>query len=203
MYQYTAVEDIRPTAALTWGRVRQQLSFSVVDRPRLSLGLPKGGVPDQHADVAIASLGRVWELLLEHKPKVAVDLDRWVPPPLDEVTTFYASGYPVDLRFEDAATAALPVLLNVELASTINSDTREFALLGSLAEPHGYCLGGIAGGPIIAAWRDRFTPIGLTFKVEPSSDDGPASWAGPKDILIRGLLLTPDRFDAWLQRLSS
>mgnify|MGYP003650082218 CR=1 FL=1 len=53
----------------------------------------------------------------------------------------------------------------------------------------------------MGCWDKEFAPIGLIFEGSPSSREQKEdvfSLAGPTDILIRGLLLTPDRFAEWL-----
>ncbi len=202
VHQSGVVTGSHPTAALMYGRVRQNLSFWTVEGLRLGSRSPEGVGSDYQADVAIVWLGHTWDLLIKHKPKVAIDLDKWEPPPWNEVHMCCAAGYQDEHKSSDGRTVSSPMpLFHVKLASEITSGTREFTLNSTLAAPHGSYLSGMSGGPILAAWRDRFTPIGLIFEGEPSSAASSSLWAGPNDVLIRGLLLTPERFDTWLSAL--
>jgi len=203
VHQPGVVEGRRPTATLMYGQTRQNLAFWTAEGLRLAPRSPEDRGANHHADVAIVALSHTWDLLVRHKPKVAIDLDKWEPPPWEEVKFCCAAGYPDEHKWDDGnTTVSSPMPLVVaELTSALSNGSREFTLNSTFDKPHGWYLSGMSGGPILATWRDRFTPIGLIFEGEPSSASSSSAWADPSSVLIRGLLLTPERFDAWLETL--
>ena len=196
------VKGDHPTAALMFGKAVLNLSMFTAEGLRSVLRSPTGDI-EHHTDVAIAGLGHTWDLLCERKPKVAIDLDQWEPPPWGEVQFCHAAGYADEHKSmqDDNVTAPMP-LVTAEVTSKLSDDCREFTLSSSLTEPHGMYFSGLSGGPVLAAWGDRFTPIGLVFEGYPSKPGVASFWAGPNDILIRGVILTPTRFAAWLTNMS-
>ena len=153
-----------PTAALVFNRSILNLSFWTAEglRPALRPVLHNHG---QHQlDVAIAALGHTWEFLQKYKQKVAINLDEWEPPPWDKVKLCLAAGYPDEHKSADGSILSSPMaLVSAEVASNLSSDSTEFTLYSSLEEPHGYLFSGISGGPILAAWGERFSPNRLGF----------------------------------------
>lgn len=153
-------------------------------------------------DLGIAAIDGYWALLCGEKQKEAIDLDEWQEPPWEKIELGAAAGYATlrKRRSGKMVETDMPVAY-ADLHTPLGPDTREFTLHSTLEEPHGVYFSGMSGGPIVGCWDDRFLPIGIVFEGEPSSPrEGESLFAGANDILIRGLLLTPSRFERWLDR---
>jgi hypothetical protein len=188
-----------PTAALMVDRVVLNLSFWTAEGLRTALRTVTPGQGQHQVDVAIVELGHTWDMIREKKQKIAINLDEWEPPPWDDAHLCHAAGYPDEHKSADGAILSAPMtLVTAELSSKLSDSSREFTLSSQLDKPHNFFFSGISGGPILATWGDRFSPIGLVFEGEPSSRTATSGWAGPNDILIRGILLTPQRIEEWL-----
>lgn len=192
-----------PTASLMVGRTVINLSFFTADGLQSALRAPS---PDNgyKVDVCVCRIDSHWKFLQEHKDKEAIDLDQWIAPPWQEIRMCAAVGYADEHKTaqDDRVSTPMPVV-TAELQSELSADAREFTLSSSLEEPHGVYFSGMSGGPIIGVWGDgNYIPIGLIFEGYPSSRDAPISmFAGPNDLFVRGLLLTPERFNAWLRAI--
>lgn len=195
------VQGAHPGAALMAGRIVFNLSFHSAEGLTTSLRAPGEG--GHQADVCVAPLPEHnWLYLVEKKGKAAIDLDRWEAPPWDRVGDCFAAGYPTHHKAADGEFVSITMLgLGAAIASKLSPECREFTLSSALDAPHGYFFSGCSGGPILALWDGRFRPVGLITEGAPSAPDKPSAWAGPNDIFVRGLLLTPERFAEWLERL--
>lgn len=161
-------------------------------------------------DVSITDISSLWDFFCTKKSKIPIDLDLWEEPPWPDIKVCATAGYGSEHKERKDAIVATPMLYIVaETASALNRDCQEFTLSSKLEEPPGYYLSGISGGPILALWEDKvsgmnFRPIGLVFEGSPSSENLAnigSGLTGPNDILIRGLLMTPDIFSNWLKRI--
>lgn len=198
-------ETKHPTAALMVGRVVINLSFFTEDGLQSALRAPS--VDNEYKiDVCIAVIESHWKFLQERKEKVAIDLDQWIEPPWQEIGMCAAAGYADEHKTTQGDHVSTPMpLVTAELQSRLSADAREFTLNSTLKEPHGIYFSGMSGGPILGMYGEgAYTPIGLIFEGYPSSKDAPQSiFAGPNDLFVRGLLLTPERFGEWLRALSA
>ena len=196
---WALIQIIQPPALMV-GRVVINLSFFTADGLRSALRGPT--VDDGYEiDVCICEIDSHWELLQAHKDKEAIDLDEWTEPPWQETRMCAAVGYADEHKTTQGGQVATPMpVVIAELQSKLSAEAREFTLSSTLDEPHGMHFSGMSGGPIIGLWGEAdYKPIGLIFEGYPSSGDAPASeLVGPNDILVRGLLLTPERFNSWL-----
>lgn len=153
-------------------------------------------------DICWADIDSIWPLLRDNKGKTPIDLDDWQEPPWNKVRLCQAAGYLNEHKTRENGMVAAPMAeITVEREAPLSVDTRSFSLFSTLEEKHGWYFSGTSGGPILACWDDQFTPIGIVFEGSPSSsrrskDD--FSYAGEKDLLVRGELLTPARFGEWL-----
>jgi len=194
---------LHPTASLMIGKLVVNLSSFTTEGLQSSFDAPAAR-DGYKFDVCIALIESHWDYIRTHKEKEAIDLDSWSEPPWSEVELCAAAGYADEHKTtqDDKVTVPMPVV-TAELQSKIQPDTREFTLSSSLSEPHGMYFSGMSGGPILALWgNDNLAPIGLIFEGYPSNRATPTSnLAGPNDILIRGLLLTPTTFSHWLQQI--
>lgn len=196
----TAVRN--PTAALMLGNAVINFSSFTVEGLRSSFSSPPSG-GDYEIDVSIASCDLYWGAPNVAQEKEAIDLDSWREPPWEEIKYCAAAGYANEGKWMEADKVVTPMPLAIaEVISRISGDSREFTLHSSLGEPHGIYFSGMSGGPILAVLGEtEFLPIGLIFEGYPSSSAVPESvFAGPKDIFIRGLTLSPTRFQSWLQK---
>jgi len=196
-------ETRHPTAALMVGKSVINLSFFTEEGIQPALRAPSDE-EEYKTDVCIAGIDSHWEFLQTHKDKEAIDLDSWIEPPWHEIRMCAAAGYADEHKtaLDDQVSTPMP-LVTAELQSELSADTREFTLRSSLEQPHGMYFSGMSGGPIIGVWGDRdYTMIGLIFEGFPSSRTAPPSmFAGPCDLFVRGLLLTPERFGGWLRAM--
>lgn len=177
------------------------LSFWTADGIQPALRSPAPDAGSHHVDVSIADICNYWPFILEKKHKAAIDLDNWVTPAWVDDGLHYAAGYLDEHKTDDGKMLKSPMaLVAANLSSSVTDQSREFTLFSSLAEPHGYYLSGISGGPIVTLQDDKIIPVGLVFEGEPASRAASAGYAGPNDIMVRGIILTPDRFADWLAR---
>ena len=89
------------------------------------------------------------------------------------------------------------------LSSNLNASEDRFTIQSKLREPSKYMLSGISGGPVFAFQsKGRIVPIGIVFEGHPSGeadgDDRPLGFLTENDIMVRGLVLTPEKFAYWL-----
>jgi hypothetical protein len=185
-----------PSLMLMVGRVCLNLSTFVGEELIPSLRLPD----DETIDVCVSEIPELhWTLLSEKKGKVAIDLDDWEPPPWEKISLCFAAGYADGHKYVEGEKVKSPMIGGTaNLVSSLDPSSRQFTLFSSLAEAHGYFFSGMSGGPILATWDESCQAIGLIFEGSPSKPEAPSSFAGPNDIMIRGLLLTPERFAEWL-----
>ena len=190
----------RRTLGLRAGRVIINLSWFHANGLQTAFRNPPGIIEGDKVDVAIADISSSWAILEEQKNKVAVDLDRWREPPWESIEYCAAAGYPNHHKErEGEMVASLMPVATAALGAPLSRDARQFTLTSALEEPHGIYFSGMSGGPIVGCLEKGPVPIGLIFEGMPSSPDAPASiYAGPNDIFIRGLLLRPQIFGAWL-----
>jgi len=156
---------------------------------------PQERFGENEIDVCIAPMGSNWRFFEQKKRKVAIDLDLWEPPPWKDIKLCAAAGYPDKhkKRIENEVSADMPLII-AEIASDLDQDCLSFTLSSKLENPHGFDFSGISGGPILAIWgENQFRPIGLIY------EEG-CIFVGPNDILVRGLLMTPERFASWLDK---
>jgi hypothetical protein len=192
-----------PTAALMFGRAVLNFSDHTPNGFRSSFRSPVFTDYRPSPDISISPIDVSWELIARNGKK-AIDLDKWEEPPWDTVKMCVAVGYPTEHKvIKDETVAATVLLVLAELASTITHVSNEFTMCSTLEEPHGYFFSGISGGPIFAMSKEgKHTIIGMTFESALSNDRRPSeadSFAGPNDILIRGLPISPQRFSHWLR----
>ena len=188
-----------PVAMLQYGPAFQKLAFWSAEGLQSVLWSPDGKMTGHHADVALANLGHTWQHLARYKQKVAIDLDTWEPPPWDRVRMCCAAGYPESMKSDDGKLVNFPMpLVYAELQTLVTSSSREFTLHSKFDEPQNLFMSGMSGGPVLATWDDRFTPVGLVVEGEPSRPGAPTAWTEPNEIMIRAVMLTPEIFDGWL-----
>lgn len=195
-------DNDRMSLGLMVGKAIINLSSFHAEGLQTAFKKPNGVLANDKIDIGLANIDSCWDLLERDKGKVAIDLDHWEMPLWDDLEMCAAAGYPTEHKERSGEIVESPMTLTIaELGSTIDAIVQQFTLSSKLEEPHGFYFSGTSGGPIIGCWDKEFQAIGLIFEGSPSSqkqqEDG-FSLAGSTDILIRGLLLTPDRFAEWL-----
>lgn len=160
---------------------------------------------DASIDISLCPLPEhLMEMLAKNKPKAPIDLDRFSPPNWREITHCLAAGFPDRAKSEDGTSLASPLIEVVaEIASTVDARSTSLVMQSQLQRPPGWGFSGMSGGPIFALDEsDQPSPVGIIFEGYPSGEEGPRSedaFLRDNDVLIRGHLLTPDIFTAWLQ----
>ncbi|MDD9973270.1 MAG: hypothetical protein OXU27_04655 [Candidatus Poribacteria bacterium] len=173
-------------------------------------------------DIALACIdGSYWHLLISKKNKVAIDLDSWREPNWNEVTYCLAVGYENEGKKIISSAGVRMVetpFLNVvaELCSTMRNDTTEFTMFSKLPGPHNRNFSGMSGGAVYAvegseqreAQDEELFPVGIVFEDPESTkqannrnnEEAMDTFVTPRDVLIRAVMLTPDKFDDWLDK---
>lgn len=169
-------------------------------------------------DIAIAPLSPgYWTLLQEQKNKTFIDLDQWRNPDWSKVKYGLAVGYPnehkIRVKVGDEEKVGVYLLKVVaSLSSDIEPNSLYITLSEELPEPPDYFFSGMSGGVIYAVEGDlgeeiteeALLPAGIIFSGHPSSGrgdtelDSTEAFLTPNHVCIRGLLLTPQTFQAWL-----
>jgi hypothetical protein len=144
-----------------------------------------------------------WGLLQNKKGKVAINLDAWREPTWEADATFIAAGYPTGHKTatsDDKVAAPMPLFVS-DLASEISADKPTFALHSALANPHGWTLSGLSGGPVFRVEDENtLLPVGLVFEGGPSTEAGETQFATANQIFIRATTRSPKTFDGWLRK---
>ena len=210
------------TMALRLDRGQLNLSSVGPEGVVLSVRSPGAELHSTPADIALASLEpSYWEFLSSRKSKTAIDLDSWQAPDWSAVQKCLAAGYENEgkttVRSESSEKVATP-LLNVvaDLSSMPADDATGFELMSELDRPHGYAFSGMSGGAVYAIEGSARTevkdeelfPVGIVYEGSPSThraperdvEDARGSIFSDRDIFIRALMLTPGRFDDWLEK---
>jgi len=154
-------------------------------------------------DISIASVDDIWGTISTLGNKVPIDLDACGDPPLSDIQMCVAFGYENEGKaLRGNSIIGTRTLLGVNMASTPYPDWREFTLCSTLAAPHGHFFSGLSGGPILAQTRDKeFYPIGIIQEASPSSSKNERTqeaFTSPNDIVVRGIVLTRERFLNWV-----
>jgi hypothetical protein len=203
-----------PTLALQLDKGALNLSYFTTRGLQAAMKVATG----REMDIAIAPMTEgYWVLMQQKKNKVAIDLDAWCAPDWKKVKYCVAVGYPNEHKthvvVDGSNKVGVPFFEVVaELATNIHAESKYVTLSSKLPEPHGLFFSGMSGGAIYAVEgelgnnveEDAILPVGIIFSGFPTSgrrvlqrDPGEA-FLTPNDILIRGLLLTPQIFREWL-----
>lgn len=165
---------------------------------------------DRELDIAIAPLNPDFiRLHMQEKKKEPIDLDKWEEPNWELIRTCANFGFPNRKKTSSGLTVSAKLLTVIlELQSKPMSFERdEFFLAshipsaedGSSLSGHSgsllYCL--IKGGGLI--------PIGVLYEGspgDPSCEKADGSFYGPFDFQIHALVLSPAKFEYWLENLN-
>lgn len=212
-----------PTLALIVDRAILNLStFNATGQLVNSFMKPESAANEPDIDIAIAHLSDGdWSLLSKRKNKQAIDLDAWREPKWASVKYCIAAGYPNEHKTMVVADGGEKVVNQLhcvvaEVGSSLGRARSLIALSSALGETHQYYFSGMSGGPIYAiegpdklqAEDDDLLPIGIIFEGYPSSKRTPdrngvaddPSYLTNRDLFFRGLTLTPEIFDDWLNK---
>lgn len=151
-------------------------------------------------DIAICDLTNL-EWFFKEKGKKPIELDSWEEPKWSELYDGIAAGFPTEHKYFCGDTLKMSetcVVAGIESLFSHNDET--FVLTSSLKQPHKMTFSGMSGGPIFAMKDEhQAIPVGILFQGDPStSHRNEGLFAGPRDILIRAMTLTPERFEKWL-----
>lgn len=156
-------------------------------------------------DIAIADVpSDTWQMFKAARPMEPIDLDAWIEPAWNRLQPMWAAyGFPNDHKYlaGDKVSAPMPRII-LELQSSAPQQREDFVLCSPLEHEHGFGFSGISGGPVLAESEadQRFYFTGIVFEGMPSSvkpTGNTEAFLGPNDILLRGYLLSPERFDTW------
>jgi len=157
---------------------------------------------EQVVDVVIAPINDYWwSVIKSEKSKQAIDLDNWVKPEWDALDTMAkAYGYPTEHKTQDQGYVVSPCFtVCAEIASQLSQNSPQFTLFRTLENPHGYFFSGMSGGPIFVFSDTNCYPIGVVYEEgRPGSQS--EGYLSKEDIQIRGMIVTPNIFSAWLER---
>ena len=185
--------------------------FSEMDpasgRQRTTFKSPAPGGDCEGIDIAIHPLGAVMPWATEQKDKLPIDLDAWVEPQWTQMKFACAIGFATEHKSQEQDKVASPLhVVTAEVASNLGPQYDKITLSASLEEPHGRFFSGMSGGAIFGDdGSDDPRPIGIVIAGSPGGAsawgerDPSAAFLTPNDIVITGLLLSPDRFHRWLQ----
>lgn len=157
-------------------------------------------------DIAIADITAAWASLTEQRGAEALSLDAWERPDWSVTQlTWVAFGFPDGHKYEKDDKLAVPmpkVRANLETSSLDQRD--EFVLCSTLSSEHGWGFSGMSGGPIFAPdkIKDSFYFVGITYEGSPglrNSQSDDQAFLSKADILLRGYLISPATFRAWLE----
>lgn len=188
-----------PTSALMFGS--SVLNLSNLGQAGLSQALYAVSDPQNDVDVAIADMELHWEFLQE-KGKSAIDLDSWREPNWKSIRQCAVAGYhdkPKARKGHQIETYMNCITCN--LASDLSSSSRDLTLFTQLKEPHGLYFSGYSGCPIFALTPEGLVVVGIVQEAHPSRERHAelGGFLSQSDIMIRGKLLTPERFLSWLR----
>jgi len=167
---------------------------------------------EQVVDVVIAPINNDWwSLIKSEKAKQkraiqAIDLDKWVEPKWGALDTMAeAYGYPTEHKTQDQGDVVSPCTTVCAERGWLTQDSTQLRLLSTLENLHGYFFSGMSGGPIFVFSDTNCYPIGIVYRGWPGSQFAVSESEGQgifseKDILIEGMIVTPDIFSAWLER---
>jgi hypothetical protein len=68
-----------------------------------------------------------------------------------------------------------------------------------LDAPHGWFFSGISGGPIYIIQDNKLVPVGLLYDGWPQQKGDEHEKYNECDIVIRGVVLTPEHLERWLK----
>ncbi|WP_157649661.1 hypothetical protein [Burkholderia ubonensis] len=155
-------------------------------------------------DIAIAVLkDAYWKELSSNKGKRCIDLDTWMPPQYTEAKLCMAAGYPTEhksLADDMVRTGMLQAVAELQPGA----DASRFFMHSRLDKPHNRFFSGMSGGVVYADQDEGdMVPIGIVYEGLPGGSkaweqrDDQAYFDG-RDIVVKGLYLTPEIFDGWL-----
>jgi hypothetical protein len=188
----------------------------IVDRNMLDLSFTSAGELQSSdngpLDIAIADItGVCWDTLVLKKNKRAIDLDNWREPRWSSAAILIAAGYPdehkhpiIDASGEKVGSPLM--LVAAEVDGKINKEQREVHMRSRLPEPHAYYFSGMSGGPMYVQQDELLVPVGILCEGWPAISNYPVHFdpasttvlLDGRDIIVRGLTLTPSSFEDWL-----
>lgn len=191
----------KPVLSLIFGKTVMHLSTDSSIWPNLYT--PEVPFDNELIDVSIGLIESYWGAIESLGKKTTIDLDDWTAPPFQEKQTGVAFGYLNEHKtVRDNMVDMLGATVVAEMRSSLTSKSREFTLCSTLEIAQGYTLSGMSGGPILLQAMDGgFHPVGIVQEATPSSARHTKEKGGfttALDILLRGIILTPERFSYWL-----
>jgi len=194
-----------PTLALGLKRGFINLSFFTAEGLRDAVSIVEPGEGEHYMDLAIADISDDWEVLSTELGKQTINLnsDHWREPRWARVEMLAAAGWPeegkrnVTRNGEDRVSGTM-TLISAERSGSLARDERIVLMKGTLEEPHGWHFSGVSGGPMYAQQNEILVPVGITFEGWPQTRGDTHPELTDKDIMVRGLTLTPDNFNRWL-----
>lgn len=176
-------------------------------RQRTTFRSPSPEGDCEGVDIAIHPLGAAMPWAAEQKNKLPIDLDAWVEPRWAQMKLACAIGFATEHKSRELDKVASPLhVVTAEVASNLGPQYDKITLSASFEEPHGRFFSGMSGGAIFGDdGSNDLRPIGIVIAGSPGGAsawgerDSNAAFLTPNDIVITGLLLSPDRFQRWLK----
>jgi hypothetical protein len=161
---------------------------------------------DPTVDLAIAEItGSYWDILTKYADKEAIDLDNWREPRWARAEMLAAAGYPDEHKYnttidgKDKLAAPL-AFIAADKDGEIGRDCPIVQMRSRLEKPHGWFFSGVSGGAMYATQDERSIPAGIVFEGWPQSKKTPPHPSlDDRDIIVRGMTLTPKTFGQWVE----
>jgi hypothetical protein len=192
-----------PTLALFFDKTMIPLSFFTAEGLKDAISIVAG---DGEEDLAIADITQFWPRLAAIG-KVAIEMDeeRHRAPRWAKAQMLAAVGFPErnkrNVTREDGQERVFGTMTLIlsDKSGDVDRHNLVVEMKSTFEEPHGWYFSGISGGPMYVIQDERLIPVGIAFEGWPQSPtQKPHPTLTDKDIVVRGLTLTPENFKRWL-----
>jgi len=186
----------------------QPLSFITADGLKDALQIVPGTEgEEEYLDLAIADITSVWPRFSAEWGSRAIDMDhdRWHEPRWARAEMLAAAGWPEMGKRNATNDEGKPIvrgtiaLVIAKVKGGLSKTDRIVMMESRLDAPHGWFFSGMSGGPIYVIQDDKLVPVGLLYDGWPQKKGVKHESYDECDIVIRGVILTPQNLERWLE----
>lgn len=201
------VIGVSPFATLALGLKERFINLSLfgTDGLRDAISIVERKTGQDYLDLAIADISEYWDLLSAEWGHRAIEMDpaNWREPRWARAKLLAAAGWPetgkrnVTVGGIERVRGTVTLII-ADVSGGISRHDDIILMNSRLGEPHGWFFSGVSGGPIYVLQDELMIPVGILSEGWPQTPDDRHEKFTPNDIVIRGVTLTPGKFESWL-----
>jgi hypothetical protein len=162
---------------------------------------------EEYLNLAIADITLIWPRFSADWGSRAIEMDpdRWHEPRWARADMLAAAGWPETGKRNATDDKGMPVVNTTmafavaNLKGGLSRSDRIVMMESRLDAPHGWFFSGISGGPIYIIQDNKLVPVGLLYDGWPQQKGDEHEKYNECDIVIRGVVLTPEHLERWLK----